>query len=84
MRRFNVESLSAGEAQRRIELLPIGDCDRWLRASRLLLHWWAVGHDFRRALNRCKACDGRTVMWSKYFKSWLSCHRCAGSGRRSV
>ena len=73
-RRFRLDSATAGEVS------DIVHCHTWhrdqFRGDRLLLHWWALGHDPARAL-RCPECDGdgRHEGWDD-----VRCPYCQGRG----
>lgn len=62
------------------------------RGVRLLLHWWAVGHDPKRALNRCEDCwePGSGCMRIQFEHGWHTyddigeCTACNGTGRADV
>lgn len=62
------------------------------RARKLLLHWWAVGHDPRRALDRCEDCrwegtglDQRSVEYCmSSYDEVIECKTCKGTGRAAV
>ena len=54
------------------------------RARRLLLHWWAAGHDPRRHVLRCEECEGQGAVWDiDEFDGVLGrpCASCDGTGR---
>jgi hypothetical protein len=89
MRRFRLDSASAKEADR-LQSRAFNwkydrgsDLARAMRASALLLHWWAVGHDPRRALNRCSYCLGSGVE-AGTFATVDTCADCGGTGRRKL
>jgi hypothetical protein len=57
-RRFRLDSATAGDIEEACCCwFLMYDFELRVRARRLLLHWWAIGHDPARAL-RCPECDG--------------------------
>lgn len=84
MRKFRLDSASSKEVQLMAHRLWDGlkmDWDSSARAERLLLHWWAVGHDPRRALNSCRNCNNGGVDWY-HDSAAADCSECNGTGRR--
>jgi hypothetical protein len=87
-RRFRLDSATAGEmawirtyiearciARRFQPFAPV-------RAHRLLLHWWAAGHDPRRAMLRCDLCSGHGIYDATCIDGEpCECPSCNGSGR---
>ena len=85
-RRFRLDSATAGEAYgQAVALCRRSGIMRAKRASRLLLHWWGLGHDPARAL-RCPECHGSGMALlvqerSPYrYAGDPRCHACRGRG----
>lgn len=77
MRRFRTESVSAEEMQELFVGFWRGFRDREMR---LLLHWWAVGHDPRRHVLACEECEGKRYV--VFCGDAVECEYCSSTGRR--
>lgn len=61
------------------------DLTRATRAARLLLAWWAWGHDPRRHYLACHECEGSGQVPSQDCGGfYANCEYCDGTGRSSV
>ena len=66
-RRFKTEPVSARMMIKLTEraAMPHGDYSKQERAVRILLHWWAQGHNPARNVATCRECggDGREAVF---------------------
>ena len=88
-RKFKTEPVSARMMIKLTEraAMPHDDYSKQERAVRLLLHWWAVGHNPERNVTTCRECRGerstREIVWINGAAHWrdMDCKACNGTGK---
>ena len=88
-RKFKTEPVSARMMIKLTEraAMPHGDYSKQERAVRILLHWWAVGHNPARNVATCRECKGKGGHWGWHCGlggrayTLIPCPSCNGTGK---